>query len=453
MSAAPAPLLRRLVDIRPGEGRALAWSWAYIFALLAAYYVLRPIRDQMGVAGGLENLPWLFLATLLSMLALNLPFGWLVKHLPRARFVPLTYRFFALNILGFALAVSQVRGEAEIWVGRVFFVWLSVFNLFVVSIFWATVVDTFSTEQGKRLFGFIAAGATLGAITGSAFTAVLARDVPTAWLLVAAALLLEAAVFAMRGLARLSDALRAVPASEQARAIGGSPFAGITRTVRSPYLLNIALFLLLFSITSTVLYFEQAGIAKRSFPDRAAQTAFFASVDLAVNLLTLGVQLFLTGRITQAIGVGPTLALLPAASIAGFAALAYAPTITVIVAFQVLRRAGNFAISRPIREVLFTVVPREDRYKAKSFIDTVVYRTGDQIGAWSTWAIGALGLTGSAAALLAVPLSAAWLVNSLWLGRAQERRAEARAAQDEGSQPAGEPVPEGRARVAEPGRA
>ncbi len=207
-------------------------------------------------------------------------------------------------------------------------------------------------------------------------------------------------------------------------AIGGSVWSGITRTLASPYLLNISLFLLLFSITSTFLYFEQAGIAKRSFPDRASQTAFFASVDLAVNVLTLGVQLFLTGRIVGRLGVGATLAILPAFSILGFAALAWTPTIAVIVAFQVLRRAGNFAIARPIREVLFTVVPREDRYKAKSFIDTVVYRLGDQAGAWSFTGIGALGLGAAGVSGVAVPLSILWFVNSLWLGRAQDRRRE-----------------------------
>ena len=415
--------LARLIGIRPGEGPALAWSWAYIFSILAAYYVLRPIRDQMGVASGLENLPWLFTATLVGMLALNIPFGWLVKTLPRARFVPLTYRFFALNILLFALALYLAPPEADIWIGRVFFVWLSIFNLFVVSIFWATIVDVFTTEQGKRLFGFIAAGATLGAIAGSATTVGLARSVPTWALLLCAVVLLEVAVFSMRGLARLSERLHAVPAAEAREAIGGSIWAGLTRTLASPYLLNIGLFLLLFSVTSTFLYFEQAGIAKRSFLDRGSQTAFFAQVDLLVNVLTLGVQLLLTGRIVRRLGVGWTLALLPAISAIGFAALAVSPTIAAIVGFQVLRRAGNFAIARPIREVLFTVVPREDRYKAKSFIDTVVYRLGDQVGAWSFTGIAALGFGATAVAATAVPLSLAWLVNSLWLGRAQERRA------------------------------
>ncbi len=411
--------LRRLTDVRAEEVPALGWSWAYIFSILASYYVMRPIRDQMGVAGGIENLPWLFTATLVGMVALNVPFGWLVRSLPRARFVPLTYRFFALNILAFAAALAVAGPDRQVWIGRAFFVWLSVFNLFVVSIFWATIVDVFSTEQGKRLFGFIAAGATIGAITGSAVTALLATSVPTEILLVAAALLLEVAVFSMRGLSRLSDSLHRRP-GEAGQAIGGSAVAGIRRALSSPYLLNISLFLLLFSITTTFLYFEQAAIAKASFPDRAAQTRFFAGIDLAVNVLTLGVQFFLTGRIVRRIGVGPTMAILPLASAIGFALLALAPTIASVVVFYVLRRAGNFALARPVREVLFTVLPREDRYKAKSFIDTVVYRLGDQVGAWSYSLVGALGLGSAALAVAAVPLSLAWLANALWLGRRQE---------------------------------
>ncbi len=207
--------LARLIDIRPGEGPALAWSWAYIFSILAAYYVLRPIRDQMGVAGGIENLPWLFTATLVGMLALNVPFAWLVKRLPRARFVPLTYRFFALNILCFAAALYLAPPEWDVWIGRVFYVWLSIFNLFVVSIFWATIVDVFTNEQGRRLFGFIAAGATLGAIAGSATTAGLAKNVPTWGLMLCAVVLLEAAVFSMRGLARLARQLHEMPGSTE----------------------------------------------------------------------------------------------------------------------------------------------------------------------------------------------------------------------------------------------
>jgi AAA family ATP:ADP antiporter len=176
-------------------------------------------------------------------------------------------------------------------------------------------------------------------------------------------------------------------------------------------------------VTSTFLYFQQVGITARAFPDRASQTAFFATVDLLVNCLTLGVQLFFTGRIVRLIGVGLALATLPLLSLAGFTLTAIAPTILTIIGFQVLRRAGNFAVARPTREVLFTVVPREDRYKAKSFIDTVVYRTGDQIGAWSSTLVGGVGLSGAGLSILAAALSLVWLANALWLGRRQDRLA------------------------------
>ena len=418
---ARAGLMERVFQVRRPELPVLAWSWLYIFSILSSYYVMRPIREQMGVSGGIENLPWLFTATLVAMILLNVPFGYLVKRLPRVRFIPITYRFFTANILLFALALHLADREQAVWIGRFFFVWLSVFNLFVVSIFWQTIVDVFSSEQGKRLFGFIAAGATIGAIVGSGATALLARTVPTWGLLLGAALLLEVAVFSARRLSRVSDALAHKPLSQSGeQAIGGSTFAGLMHVMKSPYLLNVSLFLLLFSITSTFLYFEQVGVAAKAFPDRGAQTRFFATVDLAVNVLTLLIQLFLTGRVVRLFGVGLALASLPLLSIVGFATLVYAPTVMAVVAFQVLRRAGNFGIARPTREVLFTVLPREDRYKSKSVIDTVVYRLGDQAGAWSYALVGFLGWGASALPILAIPISAVWLGNAIWLGRRQE---------------------------------
>ncbi len=420
--------LRRMIDVRPEEVPALGWAWLYILVVLSSYYILRPIRDQAGVAGGVNNLQWLFTATLAGMLALNVPYGWLVRTLPRSRFIPITYRFFAANLLLFALALHVTSPREAVWVGRVFFVWTSVFNLFVVSVFWAMIVDLFNSEQGKRLFGFIAAGATVGAIIGSALTASLARYIPELWLLVGAAILLEVAVYCVGRLARLSASLNQRSGDLHAgegradRAVGGGVLSGITHAFKSPYLVNVSLFLLLFAITSTFLYFEQAAIVSRTLHGRSAQTAFFATLDLAVNILTLGVQLFLTGRIVRRLGVGVTLALLPGFSIFGFGALAAVPSLTSVVPFQVLRRAGNFAIARPTREVLFTVVPREDRYKAKSFIDTVIYRLGDQVGAWSFTLLAALGW-GPRAGLVAIPLSAVWLGNALWLGRRQEELA------------------------------
>ena len=418
-------LLRRVIEVRPAEVSALGWSWLYIFAVLSSYYIMRPIRDQMGVAGGVDNLQWLFLGTLTAMLLLNVPFWYLVKTLPRAQFIAITYRFFAANILLFAVALYWADAQQIVWVGRAFFVWISVFNLFIVSVFWQLMVDIFSSEDGKRLFGFIAAGATIGAIVGSGVTASLARHVPVALLLIGAALLLEVAVFGVRRLSRQSAKLHTRPAEQAAETpIGGNVLAGITHPFKSSYLMNVSAFLLLFAITSTFLYFQQAGIVTRSFHDRGAQTAFFATIDLAVNVLTLLVQLFLTGRIVRSFGVGPTLAFLPALTIVGFGALALLPGIASLMTFQVLRRSSDYAIARPTREVLYTVVPREDRYKAKSFIDTVVYRAGDQVGAWSfTLLSSRLGMGSREIGLAAVILSAIWLANGLWLGRKQDAMA------------------------------
>ena len=413
MGGAAYRLLQRVVRVRPEEMRAV----------LSSYYIMRPIRDQMGVAGGVKNLQWLFTGTLAAMLVVNLPFAWLVRTLPRRRFIPLTYRFFALNILLFAVALHVADAGQTVWIGRAFFIWASVYNLFVVSVFWQLNVDLFSAEQGRRLFGFIAAGATIGAIVGAGITASLARLVSPTLLLVGAALLLEVAVFGAQRLARLSASLDRRPVVERAadapeRPLGGSIVAGITHAVRSPYLLGVSAFILLFAITSTFLYFQQADIVSRSFADRGAQTAFFATVDLSVNVLTLVIQLFFTGRIVVLLGVGVALALLPALTMAGFGVLALSPSLGAIAIFQVLRRAGDYAIARPTREVLFTVVPREDRYKTKGFIDTFVYRLGDQVGAWSVTLLSGVGAI--AATIAAIAVAALWLVNALWLGRRQK---------------------------------
>jgi AAA family ATP:ADP antiporter len=386
---------------------------------------MRPIREQMGVAGGVNNLQWLFTATLAGLLLLNVPFGYLVKTLPRTRFIPITYRFFAVNILLFAIVLRFADAANSVWVGRAFFVWISIFNLFVVSVFWALVVDVFNAEQGKRLFGFIAAAATIGAICGSSITASLARHVPIELLLIGAALLLEVAVLAVRGLARLSVALHARPDEHGEQPIGGNLLAGITRPFKSAYLANISLFILLFAITSTFLYFQQATVVRDNFHDRASQTAFFAQIDLAVNVLTLIVQLFFTGRIVGLLGIGLTLMVLPLLTLFGFTTLALMPAVSTLVVFQVLRRSSNYAVARPTREVLYTVVPREDRYKAKNFIDTVVYRAGDQIGAWSYALVAMFGFGQGALAGIAVALAALWLVNAWWLGRQQDAMATA----------------------------
>ena len=413
-------LLERLIDVRAAEIGALVWSWFFIFSVLFSYYILRPIRDEMGVAAGVENLQWLFTGTLLGMIAVNPPFAALVARLTRVKFIAISYRFFMANLVLFALLLHVATAEQNVWIGRAFFIWTSVFNLFVVSIFWALMVDVFSADQGKRLFGFIAAGATLGGIIGSSVTASLAKSVSSTYLLLGSAVLLEIAVFGVRRLSRLSDTLHQRRAAGPGETpIGGSVFAGFAHAFNSTYLINVSIYILLFAVTSTLLYFQQAEIARQSFADRGARTAFFARVDLWVNVFTLAAQLFLTGRVLRWVGVAATLAALPLFSIMGFGTLALAPTIAVLVIYQVIRRAGNFAFARPTREVLFTVVPREDKYKAKSFIDTVIYRLGDQVGAWSYAGLGLFGLGMTGIAVVAVPISLAWLVNGFWLGHKQ----------------------------------
>ncbi len=415
-------LLDRLVDIRPSEVRAVLLSAAYFFFVLSSYYILRPIRDEMGAAGGVENIPWLFTGTLIGMLLAQPLFAALVARTPRRRFIPLTYRFFMLNLLLFFLALRTMPESQHVWIGRAFYIWTSVFNLFVVSVFWGFMADLFRREQGKRLFGFIGLGGTIGAITGAGLTAFFVQRVGAINMLIVSIVFLEIGVWCVLALGRHARERRAEPepgaeSEDGENAIGGSMWAGVTHVMRSPYLLGICLYMLLFTVGSTFLYIAQADIINRNFTDTDQRTAFFASLDLAVNVLTLLTQAFLTGRILKWLGVAVTLALLPTLSVLGFFAMGVAPTLAVFVVFQVLRRGGNYAVARPTREVLFTVVPREEKYKAKSFIDTFVYRVGDQVGAWSYAALLALGLSLSAISFTAVPISAAWLAISVWLGR------------------------------------
>lgn len=414
--------LRRLVDIRPGEGALMAWAGLYVFVLMTAYYVLRPIRDAMGVEGGIENLPWLFTATLVAMIALNPLYAALVRNLPSRSFIPIVYLFFVANLGVFAALAHMASPDDMVWVGRAFFIWLSVFNLFVVSVFWTLMVDLFDSRQAKRLFGVISAAATLGAILGSTIAATLAKVFSTGLMMTAAAALLLVAVLCVARIVRLA---RDIPSRSHADLesgkIGGGLWAGITHLSRSPYLINIGLYILLYAITSTFLYFQQAEIAKSAFADRGARTQFFASVDLAVNVLTLFIQIFLTGRMLRSLGAAKCAALLPLLTIVGFVILALSPTIGVIVGCQVIRRVGNFGLAKPTREVLFTVVDREDKYKAKNVLDTVVYRLGDQVGAWTYALFSGFGVAGLA--LVALPFAIGWLINGWWLGTRHDEMA------------------------------
>ncbi|MBI2295553.1 MAG: MFS transporter [Betaproteobacteria bacterium] len=415
----------RTVDVRTHEWPALAWSFVYFFCLLCGYYVLRPVRDEMGIAGGIANLPWMFTGTFVAMLAAVPLFGWVTARYPRRVMLPAVYGFFIVNLLLFFLLMKNAAAPAG--VAQAFFIWVSVFNLFVVSVFWSFMVDLFTNEQGKRLFGMIAAGGSAGALTGPALTAALAVPLGVPNLLLVSALFLGVAVICIQRLLAWDtqpEARLNVERTSSDAAIGGSIWAGIRSVLGSGYLLGVCLYIVLFSLLFTFLYFEQARIVAASIASGAERTRLFAFIDLAVNLLALLLQVALTGRLLAWLGVAGTLALLPALSVLGFAVLGAFPLLAVIVAFQIVRRAGEYAIAKPARELLFAVLDRERKYKAKNFIDTVVFRGGDAASGWLLAGLKVLGLGVVALAAAAVPVALAWAALSWLLGRRQEALAQ-----------------------------
>jgi len=417
-------VITKITGIKQNEKFLVGWSLIYIIALFLAYYVLRPIRDELGVSGGLDNLPWLFTGSLVIMLLLNPLYSFIVKKYSRDVFISIAYRFFALNLVVFSGLMLKAPPEWQPWIGRVFFVWVSVFNLFVVSIFWSFIEDVFTSNQSKRLFGILSAGATVGGLLGSAITSGLVAHINTTGLIIISIVLIEVAVFASTRLSKrnVTQVNKKVINIKDDTSMKGGVFSGMIQTFKSPYLLSIAIFVLIYSITSTFLYFQQANIAQENFSTREARTAFFANIDFWVNAITLFFQIFLTGRLIMGLGVMITLCALPFVSILGFVGLAGWPTVAVFVAAQVMRRVTNFALARPSREILFTSSAREDRYKAKNFIDTVIYRTGDQVASWGYTGLMALGLGVSQVALVGIPLSLIWLVLAIWLGRTHNKQ-------------------------------
>jgi AAA family ATP:ADP antiporter len=430
-------LLAKIVDVRPEEMHALGLACAFNFVILGSYYVIRPIRDDIAASivasGSSESLSWMFTGTLIAMLIANALFSAIVARMSRRRFIPIAYRFFMLNLVIFYVLMRTLSPAEKVWVGRAFYVWVSVFNLFVVTLFWAFMSDVFNSEQAKRLFAFISVGGSIGAIMGPIITASLVRKLGAPNLILVTAAMLEAGPWCVKffpaDFKRAGDSHKA-PGSDQEpgaeKPVGGGIMAGISHIIRSPYLLGICAFLLLYTITSTIVYFQQSDITGHQFHDHAARTAFFAKIDLSVNTLTIIAQLLITGRLLKWFGVGITLAFLPVLSVFGFLGIGFMPVLAFLAGFQILRRAANFGVTRPAREVLFTVLRREDKYKAKSFIDTFVYRTGDQIGAWSYPLLQWFGLGLTGISFVAAPLAAIWCGLSLWLGRKQQALAQAR---------------------------
>ncbi len=412
-------VLQVLAGVHRDERAILVLSALYFFLVMASYFILRPIRDQMGVAGGVKNLPWLFSGTLIAMLVISPLFSAMVSRWPRRRFVSWSYRALMLCLLFFYAALLGLPAADQLWVGRAFFIWVSVFNLFAVSLFWAVMADVFKSESSRRLYGVIAAGGTLGALTGGIVISFLVEILGAPSLLLISLVMLELALWCMFAITRRRNSETETSESRESdgeQVIGGSALDGFRLALRSPYLLGMCGYMLLYTIGSTFLYFLQAQIVDSQIDGRIAQTAYFANVDIWVNSLTLILQVFLTGRLMSRIGVGLTLAALPLISIVGFVGLGLTPVLAAVVIFTVARRVTNYALSRPAREALYVPLSRGEKYKAKNLIDTVVYRLGDQLGAWTNGVLLWLGFGIGGIAFSAVPLAAAWLGLSIWLG-------------------------------------
>jgi AAA family ATP:ADP antiporter len=410
---------RRIVDVRPEEIRALWLGFAFHFLILTGYYIMRPIRDSIAAGNRLETLPWMFTATLIAMVLANALFAAIVARMSRRKFIPLAYGFFIFNLALFFVLMRTGSPEQQVWIGRALYVWVSVFNLFNTAIFWAFMTDLFTVEQGKRLYGFIAVGGSLGGVLGPFITARYVQHIGAANLLAISAVIFAIAAALVQFFPNnFTDRNKSVKAGGE-EPIGGSIWSGLTHIVHSPYLLGLAGSMLLYTTTQTWAYFQQSDLTRSAMADSGARTVFLAQLDMWVNSITVVIQIFLTGRLLKWFGVGFTLLAMPFISMIGFSAMGLASSLALLAVFQVARRVAAYALMRPSREILFTVLKREDKYKVKSVTDTLGYRTGDQLGAWSYTGLHSLGLDLSRISFVAVPVLAGWCVLSLWLGKKQ----------------------------------
>ncbi|MCO8169187.1 MFS transporter [Pseudomonas sp. 21LCFQ02] len=422
MPIAFAARLRRLLNVSPGEERVVSLGLAMFMLLFTGYFMLRPVREVMGLAGGVDNLQWLFTATFIATLAALPLFGLLASRLNRRSLLSAVFGFFVLNLLVFALLIQ--RDPDNVWTGRTFYVWLSVFNLLSISLAWSVLADVFSSAQARRVFALMAGGASFGGLLGPLLGTVLVAPLGHAGLLLLAALLLAGSLLAALSLLRWRERepLNEQRAEQRDKPLGGNPFAGATAVLRSPFLLGIALFVILLASASTFLYFEQARIVASHFPDRTTQTQVFGLLDTLVQSLAIFTQLFVTGRIAQKLGVTVLLVAVPLLIAGGFVLLALSPVFAVFAVVMVVRRAGEYALVRPGREMLYTVVSAEQKYKAKNFIDTVVYRGGDALSGWLKRGLDLLGEHPALAMYIGAGLALLWAWVGLRLGQAQRQR-------------------------------
>lgn len=416
--------LARAISALPGELLPVIAGFALFFCLFGGYFMLRPIREAMGIQAGVDNLQWLFTATFVLMLVAVPLFGWLNSVVPRAQFVDWVYGFFAVNLVGFAAAF--VLHQDGVWLARTFYVWISVYNLFVVSVAWSLMADVFDSAQARRLFAFIAAGASVGGLLGPMASALLVDAIGQPGLVLISALLLLLTLVFKRYLMVWRESggagrPDAIPSESPNRPVAGNPFSGLTRVLRSPYLLGVCLFVVLLATTSTFLYFEQARIVSLRFPTREEQVRVFGLIDFAVQAGALATQLFITGRLAQRFGVGSLLVVVPGLVCAGFIGLALAPGFAMLAGLMIVRRIGEYAFIRPGREMLFAPLDAETKYKAKNFIDTVVYRAGDAISGWVKTLLDLVGQGAVLAALVGALCAGLWGLTGWYLARQREQ--------------------------------
>ena len=423
-------LLRRLVVLQPGEAPALLASFATLLCTFSSYTILRPVRDALGITSGLEKIPYLFWGVFAVMLLLQPVYGWLTSRYPRTVFLPWVYGFFVINLLLFWLWFHVAADHT--WIARTYYVWVSVFNLFVVAAFWSLMADIFTREQAGRVFGFIWAGASAGGLIGPFVARELALPIGAINLLPISAGLLFVALLLMRQVIRRQSA-SAAPASAAApgveRGVGGGVLAAFAQVGRSPYLIGIAVFVFFMTWVSTFFYLEQQSFVARVFHSTDERARFFGSIDSAVQAASLLLQALLFSRLFTWFGMRTLLMAVPLMMIGAYALYALVPTFMVLNWVYGVRRVADYAITRPCRDSLFTVVSREEKYQAKSLIDTFAYRGGDAISGslYKAFTAG-LGAGHSAVGWLGAAISALWMLLALGLGNAFQQRAQRAAA-------------------------
>ncbi len=425
-TVAPRPnAIARLMGLERHEYTAVAWSFLYFFCILSAYYVLRPMREAMAVASGPETIPYLFTGTFVAMLAATPVFGWIASKYPRRVFLPWVYSFFIANILIFWAAFSYpIANDLNyVWMSRVFFVWLSVFNLYVVAVFWSFMADIYSSDQGRRLFGMITAGGSIGALLGGIATSVLVGPLGFHNLLLVSAALLLLAVYCIGRLRHWYEVEHRGETGDNItsrKPLGGNPFNGIKAVFSSKYFAAMAISTAIASLLGTALYMFAAELVEEAITDIDDRTRFFSNINNAINALAIVGQLFVVKHIVVRFGVGVSLSLLPIVSVVGFVVLALEPTLMVVAVLTVIRRALGFGFSKPTSDMLYSVATPEEKYKAKNFIDTTIYRGGDVVATWTVRGMSALGIAGISLAIL--PFALIWTFAAFWLGRDYRRR-------------------------------